>query len=322
MNTHHSHSTVEVVTDYNKEEKLRWKRRVLSFLFIGALISILIHLNIGFLLSLLLRGGHSTNHGDEGTMIEFAVMDFAEFSDLPSDSLTQSQESSTSQASEIQSETTQATLVAESTFTEIQATVQSTAPSLGGAGSGVGAGMGGSGGGGGGTSFFGISSSGSRFCYIVDMSGSMSSGNRMGQAINELTDSIKKLPDFARFYVLFYSAGVREPSIQRGWNTARKRTVNKMIDEFAQIRPKGGTEPRDAFVKAFELKPTPEVIFFLTDGKISGFTTEDLRSLMPKRGRVVINTIAFGSDSSQELLKEISKMTGGKFNVVQSGGSP
>ena len=110
----------------------------------------------------------------------------------------------------------------------------------------------GGGGGGGGTSFFGISSSGSRFCYIVDMSGSMSSGNRMGQAINELTQSIKKLPDFARFYVLFYSAGVREPSIQRGWNTARKRTVDKMIEEFAQIKPKGGTEPRDALVKQFK----------------------------------------------------------------------
>ena len=322
MNTNHSHSTVDVVTDYKNKVSVLSKTKMLSFLFVGALISILIHLNIGFLLSLLLRGGDSTQHGDQGTTIEFAVMDSAEFSELPSDSLTQSQESAASQASEIQTETTQVSLTAESTSTAIQATGQSTAPSLGGGGGGVGAGMGGSGGGGGGTSFFGISSSGSRFCYIVDMSGSMSSGNRMGQAIHELTESIKKLPDFARFYVLFYSAGVREPSIQRGWNTARKRTVDKMIEEFSTIRPKGGTEPMEAFVKAFELKPAPEVIFFLTDGRISGFTTEDLRSLMPKRGRIVINTIAFGSDSSQDLLKEISKMTGGKFNVVQSGGAP
>ncbi len=317
------HSTVEVVTDFNKEEKLRWKRRALSFLFVGALISILVHLNIGFLLSLLHRAGAPGETSDAGTTIEFAVMDSSEFSDLPSSSLTQSQESATSQASEIQTETTQATLTAESTSTAIQASGQSTAPSLGGGGGGVGAGMGGSGGGGGGgTSFFGISSSGSRFCYIVDMSGSMSSANRMQQAIQELTNSIKKLPDFARFYVLFYSAGVREPSIQRGWNTARKRTVDKMIEEFDLIRPKGGTEPKEAFIKAFNLNPLPDVIFFLTDGKISGFTAEDLRALMPKKGRVAINTIAFGSDSSQELLKEISKMTGGKLNVLKSGGAP
>ena len=47
----------------------------------------------------------------------------------------------------------------------------------------------------------------------------------------------------------------------------------------------------NAFIKAFELKPLPEVIYFLTDGQISGFTTEDLRNLMPKKRRIIINTI-------------------------------
>lgn len=322
MRTRHTGSTVEVVTQYNLDIKKRWKRKVTSLIFVGLLISILVHLNIGFLLSLLTKSGFGTESTSEGTEIHFAVMDSDELSELPESDLTSAQDSAPTQATESVVETTQATLTAEATTTALQATGAAMTPSLagGGGGTGMGAGMGGSGGGG--TSFFGISSAGSRFCYIVDVSGSMGSDNRLEKAMTELTNSLKKLPDFAKFYILFYSSGVQEPSSQRGWNTARKSTIRKMISEFELIRASGGTEPEDAFIQALSISPVPEVIFFLTDGEISGFSVDDLKALLPRKGRVVINTIAFGNDKSQQLLKDFSKMTGGKFNSVSSKGKP
>ncbi len=321
MNSQNHGSTVEVVTRYKRDERKRWNRRVTSLIFVGLLISVLIHLNIGFLLSFLTKGGFGDESASKGTEIQFAVLDADELSDLPQSDLTSSQESAPSQATETIVETTQATLTAEATTTALEASSASMTPSLAGGGSaGMGTGMGGSGGGG--TSFFGISSSGSRFCYIVDISGSMREESRLPTAMNELSKSLKKLPDFAKFYILFYSNAVTEPSFQRGWNTARKSTIRKMIAELATIRAGGGTEPKDAFVQALALTPAPEVIFFLTDGVIAGFTTDELKTMLPRRDRVVINTIAFGTDSSQQLLRDISKLTGGKFNFVKSRVAP
>ena len=324
MNQEPHQSTIEIVTSYSREEKRRWRKRALSLIFLGALISILVHLNIGFILDMLLRGGSITNVDSDGLEIQFAVMESDHFSDLPIESASADQAAPTTEAQEAAASTTQATLEPTSATTMLEATQDSMPSSLAGSNS---SGMGvASGGSGGGASFFGITSKGSSFCYIVDVSGSMKNNNRLEFAMTELSNSIKKLPDFAKFYVLFYSTGVKEPSIQRGWNSARRRTVNKMIEEFGQIRATGGTEPEEAFVKALSLNPLPEVIFFLTDGEISGFTTEDLRRLLPARSKVVVNTIAFGTKPSPrttQLLNDFCKMTGGKYRFVSTvGGSP
>jgi len=324
MNQDTHQSTVEIVTSYSREEKRRWRRGVLALIFLGALISILVHYNIWFVLEMLVRGGPNSNLASEGLEIQFAVMESEHFSDLPLESVNVEHAAAPTEAQEITTNVTQATLEPVSAVTMLEATRDSMPSSLAGSNS---SGMGvTSGGSGGGASFFGISSKGSSFCYIVDVSGSMKSNNRLNYAMAELSNSIKQLPDFAKFYVLFYSSGVKEPSIQRGWNSARRRVVNKMIEEFGQIRATGGTEPEEAFAKAFALKPLPEVIFFLTDGEISGFTTEDLKGLMPARNKVVINTIAFGTKPSPrttQLLNDFCKMTGGKYRFVSTaGGSP
>ena len=45
--------------------------------------------------------------------------------------------------------------------------------------------------------FFGISSRGNRFAYIVDRSGSMGQARKMPTAIRELEQSLQALPDYA-----------------------------------------------------------------------------------------------------------------------------
>ena len=308
--------TLEAVTQFRVEETTRYRRRVLSLIFVGLLISILVHINIGFLLSLFLRGGEGTTAPGAITNIEFAILDSETLTELPTTDINLTQEVAETQATSESLDATKATLDADDSPTKLQTSTRSMTPSL----SGMGAGMGGSGGAG--TSFFGISSKGTRFCYIVDVSGSMQQGERLPSAIAELTRSLKKLPDFARFNVLFYSSDVQEPSTQRGWNTARASTVRRMVKEFQSIQARGGTIPKPAFEKAFQLKPLPEVIFFMTDGEISGFTVADLQALIPKKTRVTVNTIAFGANSSQQILRDIAKVTGGQFNFVQTGGTP
>ena len=307
--------TTSPIAQYRNEERLRWKRRVWSLIFVGILISILVHLIIFLQFSGTVGGSFFSQQG-EAHQIELAVLDEESFTDLPEgEQLTQSQlQSEHTEASADVVENTQAILAADTTGTALLATEQSRMASLTGSGTaGMGLGMGGSGGGG--TSFFGITSSGTRFCYIVDRSSSMGKDN-FAKAKAELIASLEKLPDFARFFVLFYSTDYIEPGMQQGWNTARRRTVTKMAKEILQMTAHGGTNPLPAFVKAFELKPPPDTIFFLTDGEISPFSNNKLQEIMPKGKKIVVNTIAFGDDTSQKILQEIANATGGKYNYV------
>ena len=313
--------TLQAVTQFHVEETTRCKKRVLSLIFDGLLISIIVHLLIGYVLGKLDRDGEGTTASGAITNIEFAIDDSETLTELPTADSNLTQEIAETQATSESLDATQATLDADDSPTKLQTSTRSMTPSLSGSGnSGMGSGIGGSGGAG--ASFFGISSKGTRFCYIVDVSGSMQQGERLPSAIAELTRSLKKLPDFARYYVLFYSSDVQEPSTQLGWNTARASTVRRMVKEFQNIKARGGTIPKPAFEKAFKLKPLPEVIFFLTDGEISGFTVADLKALIPKKTRVTVNTIAFGASSGQQILRDIAQATGGQFNFVQTGGSP
>ena len=289
--------------------------------FVGLLISVLIHI-IVFLFSYSVASGNgSAPPKGAATTIEFAILEEESFAALPEgDRMTQSESNPTDASSEI-IETTQATLEAAFSATSLIPSTESRVTSLTGSGSsGMGVGMGGSGGGG--TSFFGISSEGSRFCYIVDRSGSMDSGGRLASAKVELISSLQKLPDFVKFYVLFYSSGVKEPSMQQGWNTARRGTIKRMADEIRAMSASGGTVPMPAFINAFALSPPPDIIFFLTDGQITGFSIESLLEQMPTNKKIVINTIAFGNSASKTLLQEIANVTGGQYTFVPEGKNP
>jgi hypothetical protein len=308
---------VPQIIQFRIDERARWKRRVLSLIFVGLLISILVHLFI-FLFSYSSPGKGSAPPKGAVTTIEFAILEEESFTPLPEgERMTQSESNRTDAQSEL-IETTQAKLEADSSATSLIPSAESRVTSLtGSSSSGMGVGMGGSGGGG--TSFFGIASQGSRFCYIVDRSGSMM-GDRLNAAKAELISSLKKLPDFVKFYVLFYNDDVTQPSTQQGWNTARRSTIKRISNEIKSIKASLGTKPLPAFENAFALSPPPDIVFFLTDGKISGLSVEALRSIMPTNKTIVINTIAFGNETSKTLLQDIANDTGGQYTFVPEAG--
>jgi hypothetical protein len=207
----------------------------------------------------------------------------------------------------------------------------SSIPSLGASGDGSG-GIGGSGqggggtglglgaGGGGGASFFGIGAKGSRFAYIVDVSGSMGEQHKLESALRELARSIDALPDYASFYTLFFSSGFTQPPMQKGWMKARKPVVRQFITWLNNVDPGGGTEPRTAFLQVFSLDVRPDVIFFLTDGQFNDITVEEIAALNGRGKKCVINTIQFGDPTGEALLKEIASQTGGVYRFVPPEG--
>jgi len=318
--TTHQIDFISDVTKYTHDERERWKRTVLSLIIVGIVVSVLIHIILGFVLGIQQGGLAETEKSSMTTVVDFAILDEEQLQDMPvGDVVDQQDEVQSEAAFEVEVATT-ALLPSSDARPTLESTTQSQSRSLSGGGSsGIGAGVGGSGGGG--ASFFGIASAGNRICYIVDISGSMNSANRLTLAIQELSNSLKSLPDFARFYILFYHSTVVEPPSQRGWNRARRSVVRKMVREFQTLQPMGGTNPILAFEKAFELDPLPEVIYFLTDGDSLGFNLNQLAGMMPKK-RIVIHTIAFGNNSTQQLLRDISSTTGGKYTFIKTGSTP
>ena len=191
----------------------------------------------------------------------------------------------------------------------------------GGAGSGIGIG---SGKGGGGTSFFGVGGRGTRFAYIVDISGSMEQENRMATAMAELKRSISALPDFASFYVVLFAGEAYRPDFEMdGWLRANRSNVNRMKRWIDEQYPRGATFPVPAFNIVYHLPQPPDVIFFLTDGEIPGETLYHVDGYAEEIGReVIINTIGFSSEAGKEPLVELAKRHRGVFRFVPSRGAP
>lgn len=195
----------------------------------------------------------------------------------------------------------------------------------GGAGTGIGIG---SGRGGGGTSFFGIGGRGTRFAYIVDVSGSMEQENRIVTALAELKRSISALPDYTQFYVVLFSSTAIRPDFELdGWLKATRANKNRMAQWLDMQTSRGGTLPLEAFDIVFKLPQPPDVIFFLTDGEIPGETNYHVDNYTASMKReVIINTIGFSSEAGKAPLEEMARKHRGVFRFVPTrgmgGGAP
>lgn len=296
------------------------EKNVISLIYIALLASFIIHYLAIWTFGDIVRDISQSQNPSAITTIEFAMEDAEILSQMPEGDELEYQEAFEPFASTDMPVATQSILSADVTTAPLERSSHTIAPSLGGsAGRGMDRNMGGSGGF---ASFFGIVSSGSRFCYIVDISSSMRSQHRFEQAIAELSKSIKRLPDFAQFYILFYNDHVVEPTMQKGWNTARASIIRRMLKEFKYIHASNGTVPAPAFRKAFTLKPLPDIIFFLADGQLFGFNSTKLKAMLPTNKRIIVNTIAFGESADQKVMKSIAKETGGQYTFVKSGMTP
>lgn len=83
-----------------------------------------------------------------------------------------------------------------------------------------------------------------------------------------------------------------------------------------------GTRWKYALEMALEMEPAPQVVYFMTDGA-TGSEAMKVAERVGRRGKsrgIAINCIALMEPRAHDAMKEISKRTGGKFTVVESGG--
>jgi len=190
-----------------------------------------------------------------------------------------------------------------------------------GAGDGFGEGLGdldggGGGGGGGGARFFGVEARGSRFVYVVDVSGSMN-GERLQSLKSELTNSLDGLLTASSFLVVLFNSDAVPLGGRAKWIDASEPAKRRIYEMLGKVVAGGGTEPADAFEIAFSLKPRPDAIYFMTDGLFDTAVADQVAKLNRQDRRAVpIHCIAFGTRDAEPIMREIAQKSGGSFTYI------
>jgi hypothetical protein len=174
--------------------------------------------------------------------------------------------------------------------------------------------------GGGGSSFFGIEATGTRFAYIVDVSGSMSIGGRIEGLRRELTTAIEGLSANSRFFVCLFNHDAAALGGRNDWVEASRSGKRWALERVQrQVVPGGGTVPQPAFALVFErLRPPPDAIYFMTDGEFAEIAVVEIRRMNTRR--VPIHCITFGDRSGEALMRRIAQENGGTYVHVPGPG--
>ncbi len=193
----------------------------------------------------------------------------------------------------------------------------------GSGGAEVGEGVGAGAVGGGAASFFGVEARGTRFAYIVDVSGSMA-GDRLRSLQGALSASIQGLGEGARFSIVLFSSDVVALTRQ-GWVEATARSVRDMLILIRGINASGGTNPLPAFELIYAMTPPPDAIYFMTDGIFT--SPEAVAQLIDRMnksggGRAPIHCITFVDRDAEEIMRVIARRSGGTYTHIGGGDEP
>lgn len=224
-------------------------------------------------------------------------------------------------------------------------------------GDGWGSGSGNGAGGGGGFSFFNQKIKAERVCYVIDYSGSMG-GKKILLLKEELKKSITALPDRVDYQLLFFAGPVwvagdtvtgskknfivtskgkeyewiapggahsyhpKDKRQQVEWLTSTKRQRMKSLEAIQDTKLVYGTIWDHPLEMALEMKPKPDVIFFMTDGSAGGNSKNIAKEIgrKAKKEGVIINTIALMLPKAKEAMGDLAKSTGGIFTMVDKDG--
>ncbi len=224
-----------------------------------------------------------------------------------------------------------------------------------GTGWGEGAGFGA---GGGGATFFNQSVKADRIAYVIDYSGSMR-GEKDRLMREEMTKSISGLSAGTKFQMIFFAgpawiggddATAKGPvgtvkakggktyewtgKGAHGWTPVGKlqeaewlemtgSQMKKSLDIIKESPLIWGTDWSNPLEMAFEMEPTPQIVFFMTDGATGGNMmklTDDLASKARRKG-IMVNCVALMEPKAEEPMLNLAKKTGGVFTIVEADGT-
>tara|TARA_R110000850_G_scaffold60079_12_gene138191 strand:- start:21 stop:1601 length:1581 start_codon:yes stop_codon:yes gene_type:complete len=221
----------------------------------------------------------------------------------------------------------------------------------------------GSGGGGlgSGASFFGGSSTGKRFLFVLDHSGSMKA-NQVKLRNTELEKALKSLKG-VEYQVLLFAGGAYYGS--KGWSLKQEKgrtnvavgpkgtykfvskkgagdydfvgtdanlpkaewlvsspsNVKLTMDIIKRDKLFFGTDWGLALDVAHHMDPAPDVIFFMADGT-GGNSPAPILATNRKKGRPVINTVAMQTTQGMKEFAEVARETKGSYTIVDKKGEP
>jgi hypothetical protein len=176
-------------------------------------------------------------------------------------------------------------------------------------------GLGGSGSGGGtGASFFGVEATGSRFAFLVDVSGSMD-GRRIENLREQLTRSINAMTVASSFLVVAFSSEHMIMGGKAEWREASDSGKRWARSLMGTLVASGGTEPLSGLEVIHAMRPRPDAIYFMTDGEFGDAVMPAIQRLREKV-KIPIHCICLGSPAGELAMKEIAALTKGTYKFV------
>ncbi len=187
------------------------------------------------------------------------------------------------------------------------------------------------GGGGSAASLFGITGSGNRIVYVIDRSDSMNGygGRPLMAAKTELIHSLAALQQSQFFQLILYN---EQPSPYRGVQStgtavqmiqAETAAIKRVQSYVESVGAFGGTHHADALRLALRMRP--DVIFFLTDGRVPSLSDRELSDI----GRIAnsygttIHGIEFGTAPAADptsFVPLLASASGGKYRYFDVTG--
>lgn len=148
--------------------------------------------------------------------------------------------------------------------------------------------------GGDGKSFFGLTSEGKSFVYVLDCSLSMNhphdsdAKTRFRKMKLELANSLSPLRPDQEFFIIFFNHAAIPMPAERLVSAAPENQQHFLawVDEVPAF---GDTDPTAALAMALRMRP--DVIYFLTDGCFSGPANEIVKGI--QQSRTTIHTFVF-----------------------------
>lgn len=114
---------------------------------------------------------------------------------------------------------------------------------------------------------------------------------------------------------------VQDPKVP-DWRPASKVNIKESLKAIKDTPLILGTKWQGPLEFAMEMKPAPELIFFMTDGITSGDIIEITDELAKKarRKNIVINTVSLIEPRAEEAMYNLAKKTGGVATLVDEKG--
>lgn len=287
----------------------------------GLAISVALHVVFLFVAAFAMVGGGAGAGGGPGGPVELAIVtqtELAALSDAPMSTLTPGVE----ETAELHGPALPSVEMPGGDALPDAGDLGAMGSGMGGAGTGAGLGIGagsGGAGGSGGTSFFGVEARGSRFAYVVDVSGSMR-GEKLVMLKRELRESIEALPENGQFIVVFFESEAVPLLKRERWTDATPKNKKEALAAIEQIDARGGTNPMPAFLISMQkVNPKPDAIYFMTDGLFEDSVAD--RVIAMNRGgarKIPIHCLSLVDRSSEPLMRRICEDSGGTYHHIEN----